>query len=78
VGRVVGISGGDCNWMRGMPLRAGIVYMGGDMVDGMIATNRSAYASSSVSFWKLDIPRDSLPKSGLCARPGLPHSSLLR
>lgn len=55
---------GDFNWMRRVDLD-GIKYIGGDIVNKMIATNKRKYSSKNVSFEIIDVVKDPLPKVDL-------------
>ncbi len=55
---------GDYFWMRTLNLNLRR-YVGADIVPVLIEDNRKKYGSDSVQFEKLDITRDSLPRSDL-------------
>jgi 2-polyprenyl-3-methyl-5-hydroxy-6-metoxy-1,4-benzoquinol methylase len=52
---------GDYNWMKEVD-KHDIEYTGGDIVEEMIEENNGKYSSENVSFKKIDITRDTLPK----------------
>lgn len=55
---------GDFNWMRRVNLDE-IKYIGGDIVDKMILTNKRKYSSKNISFSIIDIVNDKLPQVDL-------------
>ena len=55
---------GDFNWMRMVDLEH-ISYVGGDIVEPMIRKITSKYASSNISFIKIDITKEQFPPSDL-------------
>lgn len=55
---------GDFNWMKGIDL--GVEeYIGGDIVEEIIARNQQAYGDETHRFVNLDLLDDPLPKTGL-------------
>lgn len=62
---ILDIPCGDFNWMRMVPLDAGISYIGADIVDQIIADNRQKYLSPERKFVVLDITRSKLPRVDL-------------
>lgn len=55
---------GDFNWMRHVPLGQ-IEYVGADIVDVLIDSNRAQHGQTNRTFVKLDLLSDALPKSDL-------------
>lgn len=55
---------GDFNWMRNINL-SGIKYHGGDLVEGVIASNSKKYSRDNISFSVIDIVKDNLSKVDL-------------
>ncbi|MBK7803605.1 MAG: class I SAM-dependent methyltransferase [Chloracidobacterium sp.] len=55
---------GDFNWLKSVELRD-VKYTGADIVDDLVAQNKKLYETDSVSFEKLDLLSDSLPKVDL-------------
>jgi hypothetical protein len=55
---------GDLNWMQHVPLEVGS-YIGADIVDELVCTNRERYGSRFRRFLKLDITQDPLPEVDL-------------
>ena len=55
---------GDFNWMRHVDL-SGCEYIGGDIVETVIASNQMAHQGSNLQFRKLDLTVDSLPQADL-------------
>ncbi len=55
---------GDFNWMRHVDLQ-GVQYIGGDIVSGLVNANQQRYGCEQISFMKIDIIRDTLPKVDL-------------
>jgi hypothetical protein len=56
---------GDYNWFRLVPREPGITYLGGDIVDPLVASNQAKYGDPSTQFRGIDIVRDPLPKVDL-------------
>jgi hypothetical protein len=52
---------GDFNWMKEVD-KTGIEYIGGDIVDGIVASNNKLYKTERIEFRKLDITKDAIPK----------------
>lgn len=52
---------GDHSWMSQTPLPDNIRYIGGDIVESMIAENKATYNYPNVEFICLDISNDPLP-----------------
>ena len=65
VRRLLDIPCGDFNWMKEVPFPLGLVYVGGDIVEEMVITNGARYGNDSVSFRKMNILRDPLPRVDL-------------
>ena len=55
---------GDWNWMRDVNL-SGITYIGGDIVEPLIAQNQDKFGSKTVQFRVIDICKDQLPQVDL-------------
>jgi hypothetical protein len=67
---------GDFYWMRQVDLR-GIRYVGADIVPELVHQNDIAYGGPDVSFTRLDLLSDALPRVDLIlCRDGLVHFSL--
>ena len=76
VGTILDVPCGDFHWMREVPLPAGTVYIGGDIVEQLIERNRSQYGSETRQFRSIDLMRDPLPVADLIlCRDGLVHFS---
>lgn len=56
---------GDFNWMRDLITAQRISYVGVDIVEDLIATNRQRFSSASCRFECGDLTRDPLPKADL-------------
>ena len=56
---------GDYGWFRLMLLDPDLAYIGGDIVDELIATNQEKYGNPRTRFDVIDITRDRLPKVDL-------------
>jgi len=54
---------GDYNWMS--QVEKDCIYIGGDIVDPLIANNQKNYSSEKVSFIVLDITKDKIPNVDL-------------
>lgn len=65
VGYLLDIPCGDFHWMKEVHLPRGLVYLGGDIVEEIIRTDNDKYANNTISFRKLDILRDALPRVDL-------------
>lgn len=52
---------GDFNWMAHVALPRSLDYIGGDVVEGLIAHNRERFAGPGRSFQVLDVTGDPLP-----------------
>ncbi len=65
VKRVLDAPCGDFNWMRQVVESNDIDYLGGDIVEPLIAQNRARYTLPRVSFLPLDITTDPLPDADL-------------
>jgi SAM-dependent methyltransferase len=52
---------GDYNWMKEVD-KKGIEYIGCDIVEEMIEENNRKYRDKNISFRKIDITKDTLPK----------------
>jgi hypothetical protein len=55
---------GDFNWMRHVDL-AGIEYIGGDLVEPLVASNNARFGAANISFRALDVVSSELPRSDL-------------
>ena len=55
---------GDFNWMKLVNLN-GILYLGGDIVEPLVADLNRNFSSEFISFRQIDITTDPLPKSDL-------------
>ncbi len=55
---------GDFHWMRHVDL-SGVDYVGGDIVAELVERNAAQYAAGNVSFRKLNLLEDELPKVDL-------------
>lgn len=56
---------GDYNWFRAMDRPPGMRYIGGDIVDELIAKNQEQYGGPSTKFVVLDVVHDALPPADL-------------
>ena len=56
---------GDFNWMKCVLAKLNVNYIGGDIVNSLIARNRKEFASEKVRFIKIDIINDELPSADL-------------
>lgn len=56
---------GDYNWFQKVEKPNGMKYIGGDIVDQLIAQNQSRYTDSQTSFMSLDIINERLPSADL-------------
>jgi len=56
---------GDFNWFQAVKRPKGMEYIGGDIVDEMIARNQSMYGDAFTRFISLDIIKDPLPVADL-------------
>lgn len=66
---------GDFNWMRNVPLE-NISYIGADIVEQIIKQNNEKYGNKNISFRKLDLIRDELPRTDvILCRDGIVHLS---
>ena len=65
VTRILDAPCGDFNWMRHVVPDLGIEYIGGDIVQEIVAQNQREFETKGVSFCHLDIVRDPLPSSEL-------------
>jgi hypothetical protein len=65
VRRIVDAPCGDFNWFRLVDLAPGVVYVGGDIVESMMARNAALYGNGTRSFHVMDIRHDPLPASDL-------------
>lgn len=61
---ILDIPCGDFYWMRDVDLN-GISYIGGDVVDELIAETKAKYETDGISFEVLDVIKDDLPKSDI-------------
>lgn len=65
VRRILDASCGDFNWFKMVELPAGVTYVGGDIVEPLIARNIAQYGNENRSFQVIDICRDALPSSDI-------------
>ena len=66
---------GDFNWMKNVDL--GIPYIGGDIVDALIADNEKRYANGMRKFQVIDLTKSKLPQCELVhTRDCLNHLSI--
>ncbi len=56
---------GDYHWFRLIPRGEDVRYIGGDIVEPMIAKNETSYGNRTTSFRKIDITKDALPEADL-------------
>ncbi len=56
---------GDFNWMKYVISETDIFYIGGDIVEPMIAANQANYGNQKISFIKLDLTKNTLPSADL-------------
>lgn len=77
VNSLLDIPCGDFNWMKEVPL-GGIRYIGGDIVEKLVLTNRERFAArQELEFRVMDLLRDPLPACDLVlVRDCLVHLSL--
>ena len=67
---------GDYNWFRLIEWDTPITYIGGDIVEPLVARSQSLYGSPHAKFIQLDIVHDALPVTDLwLCRDCLPHLS---
>ncbi|MDE2333950.1 MAG: hypothetical protein KGK10_05375 [Rhodospirillales bacterium] len=67
---------GDFNWMRTVPFPEGFHYIGGDIVDDLVAGCRARHGAADREFIVLDLTRDAHPPTDLWfCRDGLIHLS---
>jgi len=52
---------GDFNWMKEVD-KTSIDYIGGDIVDDIVASNNKSYKTERIEFRKIDITNDIIPK----------------
>ncbi len=52
---------GDFNWFRAMDRPSGLRYIGGDIVEALVAANQHRYGDASTAFQVMDIISDPLP-----------------
>jgi len=73
--RLLDVPCGDFNWMSHVDL-SGIEYIGGDIVEPLIETNRERYGSAARRFLKVDVINGPLPKADvILCRDCLVHFS---
>lgn len=65
ISRLLDVPCGDFLWMKEVSLPSGLVYTGGDIVQALVDQNSSRYSSDRVSFRKLNLLSDPLPKADL-------------
>jgi SAM-dependent methyltransferase len=74
--RLLDIPCGDFNWMSHVDL-TGIYYIGGDIVESMIAAIRERYESATRKFMRVDLTSGPLPIADvILCRDGLVHFSV--
>lgn len=56
---------GDFNWMKEVPLRPGMHYLGADIVEELIAYNKLKYSHKQREFKVMNLLQDSLPEVDL-------------
>ena len=56
---------GDFNWMQAVDVPAGFDYLGGDIVDALIARSRDRHGRAGRRFVKFDIVADQFPDADL-------------
>lgn len=56
---------GDFNWAKYVKRPKGLKYIGGDIVDSIIATNNHKYSNKFTLFKQIDITRDKLPAADI-------------
>jgi hypothetical protein len=56
---------GDFHWMKEVRLPSGLIYIGGEIVEAMVNQNNGRYSNNIISFRKLNLLSDQLPKSDL-------------
>lgn len=64
IGSMLDIPCGDFNWLKSVDLKA-VDYIGADIVDELVAQNEKLYKTGNVSFRKLNLLSDVLPKVDL-------------
>ena len=52
---------GDFNWMKNVDLSDITKYIGGDIVNSIVESNKANFKSDKISFLKLDIKSDKMP-----------------
>ena len=73
--RLLDVPCGDFNWMSHVDL-SGIEYIGGDIVEPLIETNRERYGSAARRFLKVDVINGPLPQADvILCRDCLVHFS---
>lgn len=73
--RLLDVPCGDFNWMSHVDL-SGIDYIGGDIVEAVIAANRERYESAARKFMRVDLTSDPLPAADvILCRDCLVHFS---
>jgi SAM-dependent methyltransferase len=63
--RFLDIPCGDFYWMKEVRFRPGLTYLGGDIVEAVVRKNNDRYGRDTVSFVKLNVLLDELPKVDL-------------
>ena len=56
---------GDFHWMRHVPLEDGVQYLGADVVDALVQRNQEQFGSERVTFTRLDLLCDLIPRVDL-------------
>ena len=65
---------GDFNWMKHVvTANPGLVYIGGDIVEELVAQNRAKYSQQRVSFHHLDLTSSQLPAADILMCRGCLH-----
>lgn len=56
---------GDYNWVGAIPREGRIHYIGGDIVEELVARNQSLFSDSTTEFRRIDVTTDPLPSADL-------------
>lgn len=56
---------GDFNWMQAVDFPPGFAYLGGDIVEALIASNRARHERAGRRFLRFDIAADAFPDADL-------------
>ena len=65
IGRLLDLPCGDFVWMKGVRLPPSLDYIGGEIVEALVTGNNCRYGTDHISFRKLNILSDQLPKADL-------------